>query len=133
MPVDPATFQQINNAIFDLQSSDYNNFDKPIKKLSRLLHSAELDPVAQSLTAEIALDPWIDAGQATGHNMAGSAQLDWPTEPEKELGTIILLIDRFAERGASYALNFAHTFYYSGSNINSNLHSMTRVVSAVRA
>ena len=41
MPVDPATLQQINNAIFDLQSSDYNNFDKHIKKLSRLLHSTE--------------------------------------------------------------------------------------------
>jgi predicted nucleotide-binding protein len=124
--VDPATFRQIENAIFDLQSSDYNNFDKPIKKLARLLHSCELEPITSSLIAGINLDPWIDAGVATGRHMAGTAHLDWPAEPEKELGTIILLIDRFADKGARDAVDFAHTFYNNGSNINANLHNMTR-------
>ncbi|HXW29838.1 MAG TPA: nucleotide-binding protein [Xanthobacteraceae bacterium] len=126
--IDPATLRQIENAIFDLQSSDCNTFDKHIKKLSRVLHSSELEPVTSSLMSGIDLDVWIKEGLATQGSMVGSATLDWPSEPEKELGTVIRLIDRFAERGADDALSFAHDFYYNGNSINSNLHSLTRQV-----
>jgi len=126
MPIDPATFQQINNTIFDIQSSDYNNFDKHIKKLSRLLHSAELGPITGALTAGIEIEPWIEAGIATGRHMAGTAKLDWPDDPEKELGYHIRLIDLFAEKGDRYALDFALTFFYKGNSLNDNLHNMTR-------
>ena len=126
MPVDPATLQQINNAIFDLQSSDYNNFDKHIKKLSRLLHSTELDSITNALAAGIEIEPWIEAGTAAGRHMAGAAKLDWPDDPEKDLGYHIRLIDLFTEKGDRYALNFALTFFSKGSNFNDNLHNMTR-------
>jgi hypothetical protein len=127
-PVDPATLRQIENTIFDLQSSDYNIFDKHIKKLSRLLHSAELEPITNTLIAGLDLDQWIEAAVATGSQMAGTAKLDWPSVLEKELATIILLIDRFADKGERAALNFAITFYHSGNNINANLHNMTRQI-----
>lgn len=125
-PVAPATLRQIENAIFDLQSSDYNNFDKHIGKLARLLHSPELDPLTLTLTAGIDLDAWLKAGEATAGSMVGSARLEWPAETEKELGTVVLLIDRLAEKGANDALNFSHSFYYNGNNIDANLHNMTR-------
>lgn len=123
--VSPATLKQITDVIFDLQSADYNNFDKHIKKLSRLLHSPELGSITKRLTAGIDLDGWIEAGLRTRGGMAGSAKLDWPDEVEKELGTAILLIDRFAEKGSHDALNFAHEFYYAGNNLSSNLRSLT--------
>lgn len=126
MPIDPTIFRQIENTIFDLQSSDQNTFDKHIKKLARLLHSPELEPITNGLIGGIDLDAWINAGAATGLQMAGTAKLDWPAEPEKELGTIILLIDRFAEKGEREAINFAFNFYHNGNNINATLHSMTR-------
>jgi predicted nucleotide-binding protein len=126
MPVDPATFQQINNAIFDLQSSGYNNFDKHIKKLSRLLHSTELSDITNALTAGIEIGPWIKAGEATGRQMAGTATLDWPDDPEKELGFIICLIDLFAKQGSDYTIGFAITFYRKGDGLDDNLHNMTR-------
>ena len=126
MPIDPTIFRQIENAIFDLQSSDQNTFDKHIKKLARLLHSPELEPITSGLIGGIDLDAWINAGEATGRQMAGTAKLDWPAEPERELGTIILLVDRFAEKGEREAINFAFTFYHNGNNISATLHSMTR-------
>jgi hypothetical protein len=126
--IDPAIFQQINNTIFDLQSSGYNTFERPIKKLARLLHSSELEPITHKLTEGIDLDAWIKAGHATQGGMVGSATLDWPTEPEKDLGTVILLIDRFATNGADWALSFAHDFYYNGSSLDANINKMTRQV-----
>ncbi len=126
MPIDPATLQQINNAIFDLQSSDTNNFGKHIKKLSRLLHSTGLGPITNALAAGIEIEPWIEAGTATGRHMAGTAKLDWPDDPEKDLGYHIRLIDLFAEKGDDFAVSFALTFFYRGNNLDDNLHNMTR-------
>ena len=63
---------------------------------------------------------------AAGRHMAGAAKLDWPDDPEKDLGYHIRLIDLFAEKGDRYALNFALTFFSKGSNFNDNLHNMTR-------
>jgi hypothetical protein len=128
VPIDPTVFRQIENAIFDLQSSDFNNFDKHIKKLSRVLHSADLETVTSSLIDGIDIDAWIKSGEATQGGMVGTATLNWPSDTAKELGTVIRLIDRFAENGSNDALNFAHTFYYKGSDINSNLHSLVRQV-----
>lgn len=124
--IDPGIFRQIENAINDLQSADYNTFERHIKKLSRLLHSPELEPITGKLIENIDLDAWLKAGEATQGSMVGSAKLDWPAETEKELGTIVLLIDRFADDATDGALNFAHTFFYSGNNITSNLQHMTR-------
>ena len=126
MPIAPAVLRQINDAIFDIQSSDYNSFDKHIKKLARLLHASELEPLTRNLIADIDLDAWLRAGQATRGGMVGSAALEWPPELEKELGLEILLIDRFADKGVRYAISFAHTFYNNGRNVNDNLHKMTR-------
>jgi predicted nucleotide-binding protein len=126
MPIDPATLQQINHAIFDLQSSDHNNFVKHIKKLSRLLHSTGLGPITDALTVGIDLDPWIEAGAATGRQMAGTAKLDWPDDPEKDLGYHISLIDLFAEKGYDFIISFSMTFFLKGSNLDDNLHNMTR-------
>jgi hypothetical protein len=126
--IDLTVFRQIENAIFDLQSSDFNNFDKHVKKLARVLHSPDLEAVTSSLIDGIDIDAWIKAGEATQGGMVGTATLDWPADTARELGTVIRLIDRFAENGSNDALNFAHTFYYKGSDINSNLHSLVRQV-----
>jgi hypothetical protein len=94
--IDPTMFRQIENAIFDLQSSDFNNFDKHVKKLARVLHSPDLEAVTSSLTDGIDIDAWIKAGEATQGGMVGTATLDWPADTASELGTVIRLIDRFA-------------------------------------
>ena len=124
--IDPSIFRQIENVINDLQSSDDNTFDRHIKKLSRLLHSPDLEPITKKLVEDIDLDAWIKAGEATQGGMVGTAKLDWPAETEKELGTIVLLIDRFADNSSDAAFNFSYKFFNNGNNITGNLQHMTR-------
>jgi predicted nucleotide-binding protein len=120
--IEPSILRQIENTVTDLRAAEYNTFDRYTKKLSHLLHSPELEPITSKLTDDIDLESWIDAGLASQGGMLGTATLNWPHEPEKELGTNILLIDRFAEKEA--ALNFAHTFYYAGSRVTDSLQRM---------
>jgi hypothetical protein len=125
--IDPATLRQIENVVSDLRNSEYQSFSKHLKKLSRLLHSPEFEPATARLIKDIDLEGWLKAGEDTQGGMIGSAKLEWPSEHEKELGTVVLLIDRFADN-PDEALNFAHTFYYSGNNITSNLQNLARQV-----
>jgi hypothetical protein len=55
MLIAPAVFRQINDTTLDIQSSDYNSCGKHFKKLARLLHSPELQPISGSLTEVLRL------------------------------------------------------------------------------
>lgn len=77
------------------------------------------------LTEGIDVDAWIETCEATGGSFVGSAELDWPDEIEKQLGTVIRLIDKFAA-DPDQAVQFSYTFYYSGNNITANLQNMVR-------
>jgi len=116
---------QLQNTLSDLRVAEYNTYERHIKKLSRILHAPELDGISRRLTEGIDLESWLAAGLATQGGMVGSAVLSWPPEHEKELGTVVLLIDRFAEK-SDEALNFSHTFYNAGSYLTDNLQNMTR-------
>lgn len=122
-PIDKSIFRQIENVVGDLRSSEYNTFDRHVRKLSRILHSEALGPITDELVRGVDLDAWIAAGEATQGGMVGSASLAWPAEPREELGLVILLIDRFAENPEA-ALDFAHTFYYAGNNITANIQNL---------
>jgi len=116
--VDPTVLRQIENAVTDLRSSEYNTFDRHIKQLSRLLHLPELEPVTTTLTETVVdLDAWLEAGEATQGSMVGSATLDWPTEPKKVLGIIVALIDKFAT-SPDEAGQFAHVFFTTTGTIS---------------
>ena len=122
--IDHTIFRQIENTISDLRSAEHNTFGRHIKKLSRILHSEALEPISSALIEGVDLDAWIEAGKKTQGGMVGSATLEWPSDPEKELGLIILLIDRFASK-PNTAHNFAHTFYYAGNKYTANIQNMT--------
>jgi hypothetical protein len=123
LAIDPSELRQIENAVMDLRRADYNSFGRHIKKLSKLLHSDRLDTFTRQLTAGIDLNAWLEAGHSTQGSMVGSAVLEWPTNIKDELGTVVLLIDRFAEN-PDQAFAFSHTFYYSGGDFTTNLQSM---------
>lgn len=121
--IDQTVLRQIENTVMDLRRADSNSFGRHIKKLSRLLHSESLNTLTQQLTAGVDFNAWLEAGHSTQGGMVGSATLEWPENTKDELGTVILLIDHFAEN-PDKAVYFAHTFYYNGSDITSNLQSM---------
>jgi hypothetical protein len=103
--IDPTTLRQIENVVSDPRNSEYQSFGKHLKKLSRLLHSPELEPATARLIKDIDLEGWLKAGEDTQGGMIGSAKLEWPSEHEKELGTVVVLIDHFADN-PDEALNF---------------------------
>lgn len=84
--VDQATLRQIENTITDLRRAEYKSFGRHIKKLSRLLHSEDLDSISSELTTGVDLDQWIEAGDKTQGGMIGSAELEWPPDPKQEIG-----------------------------------------------
>ncbi len=57
--------------------------------------------------------------------MAGSAKLAWPDSYERTLGLTLLLIEKLAE-DPDFVINFGYCFFYSGSNITSTIHAVTR-------
>ncbi|TCU74885.1 putative nucleotide-binding protein with TIR-like domain [Bradyrhizobium sp. R2.2-H] len=126
-PVDRTVFRQIENVVSDLRSSEYNTFDRHIKKLSRILHTETLAPITDELTRGVDLDAWIKAGEATQGGIVGSASLEWPKDTREELGLIILLIDRFAQT-PDEAMQFSHTFYYAGNSITANVQNLVSQV-----
>jgi hypothetical protein len=120
-----AIYRRLNNATFDLIAADFQTYGETIKKLARLLRNPEIEPITQRLTQGIDLETWLKDAKDTQGSWVGSAKLSWPTDHEKELGTVILLIERMAN-DHDMPSGFAYQFYYTGNNITSNLANMTR-------
>ena len=125
MGIDSGIFKQINNAVLDLQASDFQSYKRPIKNLARLLRDPSLAQINEQLTTGLDLAQFIEDSERTQGSMVGSADLLWPDEVERVLGLTYLLICRFGE-DPEYLFNFGHTFYYGGSKVNSSIQNVVR-------
>jgi Predicted nucleotide-binding protein containing TIR-like domain len=129
--VDPSiahALAYIQSALDDLRAADYQGYEWRVKKLAQALHVRELDAITRKLTAGIDLDTWLETNNAAAGGMMGSAAISWPSDDERVLGIIALLLNRFAEKSGS-ALRFAMTFYHAGSRKpNDDLQKMTRQI-----
>lgn len=120
------TLNEVNNAVLDLQSADYNTYHRPIQRLSAALHSEPLREITEQLKADVDFEAFVN-GSDQGGSMMGSAALIWPKDRKKELGLAIHIIDRGAE-DADWFLNFAHHWYYAGSKFVANIRKITTAV-----
>jgi predicted nucleotide-binding protein len=125
MTSDSDLFTQINNAIFDLQGSQLQTFDRPLRTLARLLHHPSLEAINHSLVANVDFDAFIAASSNTGGSMVGSQQLLWPDEQEKVFGLTLILLDRCADN-SDYALQISYRFFHSGNKAIAGIHALTR-------
>jgi len=105
-------FHSLKNAAFDLQRADSQNYQHPLKKISRLLENADFEVLNADLTTGLDLQGFIDLSEQTESSMAGSAILQWPEEQEKCLGLTLLLIREMAN-DERFAVNFCLTFFHS--------------------
>lgn len=124
MPNDIDLFLQINNAVLDLQGSQLQTFERPLKALARLLNDPSLEDINRSLTERVNFEAFIAASEQTGGSMVGSATLEWPEDHELILGLTLVLIDKLAN-DTSYAINFCHHYFYSGSKVIAGIHALT--------
>ncbi|MGH1398399.1 MAG: TIR domain-containing protein [Alphaproteobacteria bacterium] len=108
-------FKQINNAVLDLQSSDYQSFAAPLKKLGRLLSNPEFSAFNDELTAGLDVESFLQSGHDSQSSMVGSAVLPWPEDDTQLLGMQLLVVQKVCG-DPDWAINFAGTFYVSHSN-----------------
>lgn len=47
--VDPEVFEEINNAVLDLQAAEFQTYERPLKRLARALNVPELAAINQAL------------------------------------------------------------------------------------
>lgn len=117
-------FSEINNTVLDLQASQLQTYERPLKKLAQLLRHPDLERYNSELTAGLDLDAFLGESEKTGGSMVGSARLAWPEDPKQTLGMTLLLIEKLgADPG--YATAFSHHFFHSGNRVISGIHSFT--------
>jgi predicted nucleotide-binding protein len=118
--------REVNNAVLDLQSADYNTFERPLARLASALNADDLKPLTDHLKSTVDFDAFLGAANAGG-SMMGSAKLNWPSDRQQELGLTIQLIERAAEN-PNWFLKFAHQYYYSGRKIVGDIRKITSSV-----
>ncbi len=117
-------FSEINNAVFDLQSSHLQTFDRPLRKLAQLLRHSDLEPYNTELTKGVDLETFLAESEASGGNMVGTAKLAFPDNDRETMGLTLLLIEKLAD-DPSFARGFANHFFYSGNKIIAGIHALT--------
>lgn len=123
MTADLDLFVQINNAVLDLQSAQLQSYERPLKKLAKLLRHPDLEAANQKLTDGCDVDAFLE-GQKRRGGMAGSDHLEWPDDPEQVLGLTLLLIEKFAAK-PDYMAMFGHAYFYSNNKIMSGVDAVT--------
>lgn len=119
-------FTQINNAVLDLQSADFQSYQRPLRQLSRLLDHDDLKSVNEVLVKGVDLDAFLTASEATQGGMVGSAELLWPEDQREDLAIRLLLVRKVGEN-PDFAFPFSHTFFAgNGTKVMTSINAMTR-------
>ena len=121
-----SAIQQINDAILDLQMSDYDTYGRPLTRLAQVLTSEDLKSITDKLKDGLDFEAFLD-DSSNGENMVGSGGLKWPINREKELGLTLILIECGAN-DPRWFLNVAQNFYHGGSKYIESIRKITRDV-----
>lgn len=115
--------EDLNSAVLDLQSSEYQTYQRPLKRLNSILHSDELSQITNDLKSDVDLEEFLSSATREG-GMVGGGRLNWPGNRTKELGLEIKIIEK-AAGDPRWFLGFAHEYYYGGSTkINADLRNI---------
>lgn len=117
-------FTEINHAVLDLQNSQLQTFERPLRKLAQLLKHPDLSPFNDELTAGVDLKAFLEESGETAKGMVGSAKLIWPDDHKATLGLTLLLIQKLAA-DPDYAISFSHHYFYSGKKVMAGVHALT--------
>ncbi len=118
--------RDLNNAVLDLQSADYNTFERPLERLSSAINAPDVQQFTNDLRSKADFDKFLEGASNNG-GMMGSARLNWPASRVEELGLVIQLIERAAKQ-PQWFLNLAHTYYYSGRKFVGDIRKITTAV-----
>ncbi len=107
-------FEQLRHATLDLQCADYQTYEKPLRRICKLLGIPGLAEANRELTNGLTLEKFLCESQESGTGMVGSHRLAWPDDDKEQLGITLLLILKMGEEPDSL-LDFGHTYFSSSS------------------
>lgn len=123
MADDLDVFEQLRHATLDLQGADYQTYEKPLKRVCKLLRGPGLAEVNRDLTNSVDLEKFLRESEATGGSMVGSHRPAWPDDDREQLGITLLLILKMGDEPA-FLLNFSHTYFSASSNLTASLRAI---------
>ena len=123
MADDLDVFEQLRHATLDLQGADYQTYEKPLKRVCKLLRGPGLAEVNRDLTNSVDLEKFLRESEATGGGMVGSHRPAWPDDDREQLGITLLLILKMGDEPA-FLLNFSHTYFSASSNLTASLRAI---------
>ena len=118
-------FKQINDTVLDLQQSNLQSYERPLRRLGQLLAHEDLADTNRRLTVGLDYEAFLAASEATGGSMVGSHRLVWPEDPVQELGMMLLLIQDLS-RDPGRAAQFGHQYFDSSRKVIAGIHGLTR-------
>lgn len=118
--------RDLQNAVLDLQSADFNTYERPLAKIAQALAADELSDVVTHLKSRADFEAFL-ASANQGGSMMGTARLNWPNDSEEELGLTIHMLER-AGSDPRWFRDLAHRYYYSGSKIIAGVRKITTAV-----
>jgi hypothetical protein len=118
-------FKQLNNALLDLQGANLQTFERPLKRISALLNSPDLEIINSCLKDGLDLEAFLEASERTTRGMVGSASLIWPDDQKETMGLTLLLIDKLAA-DSGFATTFGHHYFYAGNKIIAGIRELTK-------
>jgi len=123
MAEDVDVFEQLRHATLDLQGADFQTYEKPLRRVCKLLRSPALAESNRELMSGVDLERFLRESQATGGGMVGSHRPAWPEDEKEQLGTTLLLILKMGEE-PTFLLDFGHTYFSSSSKLTASLRAV---------
>lgn len=117
-------FTEINHAVLDLQNSQMQTFERPLRKLAQLLGHPDLTSFNDEITSGLDLEAFLSESEKTTKGVIGSAKLVWPDDYKETLGLTFLLIQKLAADPV-YAISFGHHYFHSGNKAIAGIHALT--------
>jgi predicted nucleotide-binding protein len=114
MADDLDVFEQLRHATLDMQGADYQTYEKPLRRICKLLSSPGLAEANRELTNGLTLEKFLRESQASGGGMVGSNRLAWPDDENEQLGITLLLILKMGDE-PRFLLDFGLTYFSSSS------------------
>lgn len=115
-------FKRLTNAVFDLQSADVKNYERPLGTISHLLQDESLREISDALKSNVNLEEFLESSKnKTG---MGGPILQWPTDPNQALGLSLAIVEKLG-KDPRFALNFSHEYFGNGPKVITGLRSMT--------
>lgn len=123
MADDLDVFEQLRHATLDMQGADYQTYEKPLRRICKLLSIPGLAETNRELTNGLTLEKFLCESQASGGGMVGSHRPSWPDDEKEQLGITLLLILKMGDE-PDFLLDFAHTYFSSSSKHNAALRAI---------